>query len=70
MKLETIKFTIRQDGYVTEEVIGSESNQCLNLTDSIETKLGNVTTRSYKPEFYESVNNEYVEEYTHDSEGC
>ena len=70
MKQETIKFTIRQDGYVTEEVIGSESNQCLNLTDSIERKLGNVTTRSYKPEFYESVNNEYVEEYTHDSEGC
>ena len=58
MKLETIKFTIRQDGYVTEEVIGAESNQCLNLTESIERKLGNVTTRSYKSEFYESVKNE------------
>ena len=71
MKLETIKFTIRQDGYVTEEVIGAESNQCLNLTESIERKLGNVTTRSYKSEFYESVKNEqYIEEWSHDSEGC
>tara|TARA_B100001109_G_scaffold179007_1_gene146666 strand:- start:365 stop:580 length:216 start_codon:yes stop_codon:yes gene_type:complete len=71
MKLETIKFTIRQDGYVTEEVIGAESNQCLNLTESIERKLGNVTTRSYKSEFYESVKNEQnIEEWSHDSEGC
>lgn len=71
MKQETIKFTIRQDGYVTEEVIGAESNQCLNLTESIERKLGNVTTRSHKPEFYESVKNEqYEEEWSHDSEGC
>ena len=71
MKQETIKFTIRQDGYVTEEVIGAESNQCLNLTESIERKLGNVTTRSYKSEFYESVKNEqYEEEWSHDSEGC
>ena len=71
MKLETIKFTIRQDGYVTEEVIGAESNQCLNLTEYIERKLGNVTTRSYKSEFYESVKNEQnIEEWSHDSEGC
>ena len=71
MKQETIKFTIRQDGYVTEEVIGAESNQCLNLTESIERKLGNVTTRSYKSEFYESVKNELnIEEWSHDSEGC
>tara|TARA_B100000700_G_scaffold270063_1_gene311927 strand:- start:825 stop:1040 length:216 start_codon:yes stop_codon:yes gene_type:complete len=71
MKQETIKFTIRQDGYVTEEVIGAESNQCLNLTESIERKLGNVTTRSYKSEFYESVKNEQnIEEWSHDSEGC
>ena len=71
MKQETIKFTIRQDGYVTEEVIGAESNQCLNLTESIERKLGNVTTLSHKHEFYESVKNEqYEEEWSHDSEGC
>ena len=71
MKQETIKFTIRQDGYVTEEVIGAESNQCLDLTESIERKLGNVTTRSYKSEFYESVKNEQnIEEWSHDSEGC
>ena len=71
MKLETIKFTIRQDGFVTEEVIGAESGQCLNLTESIEKKLGNVTTRNYKSEYYEPVNNtQQVEEWSHDSEGC
>ncbi len=71
MKLETIKFTIRQDGFVTEEVIGAESSQCLNLTESIEKKLGNVTTRNYKSEYYEPVNNtQQVEEWSHDSEGC
>ena len=71
MKLETIKFTIRQDGFVTEEVIGAESDQCLNLTESIEKKLGNVTTRNYKSEYYEPVENtQQVEEWSHDSEGC
>ena len=35
-KQQTIKFKIRQDGTVTEEVMGAASNQCLDLTESIE----------------------------------
>ena len=52
-KQQTLKFTIRQDGYVTEEVIGAASNECLNLTESIEKKLGELETRQFKPEFYQ-----------------
>ena len=29
------------------------SNQCLDLTESIEKKLGVLQTRSFKPEFYQ-----------------
>ena len=36
MKKQTIKFTIGQDGTVTEEVIGTEGTQCINLTEHIE----------------------------------
>lgn len=41
-KQQTIKFKIRQDGTVIEEVIDAASNQCLDLTESIEKKLGDV----------------------------
>ena len=51
-KQRKLKFTIRQDGYVTEEVIGAASHECLNLTESIEKKLGELETRQFKPEFY------------------
>ena len=60
-KQRTPKFTIRQDGYVTEEVIGAASNECLNLTESIEKKLGELETRQFKPEFYQpAIVNEHV----------
>ncbi len=60
-KQQTLKFTIRQDGYVTEEVIGAASNECLNLTESIEKKLGELETRQFKPEFYQpAIVNEHV----------
>ena len=52
---ETIKFIIRQDGTVIEEVIGVESGNCINLTESIEEALGSVVTREYKPEYYNNV---------------
>ena len=42
MEKQTLKFTIRQDGYVTEEVIGVIGNQCQEITKSIEEKLGEV----------------------------
>ena len=47
-----LKFTIRQDGLVTEEVIGVVGNACQDLTKSIEEKLGNVTYVETKPEYY------------------
>ena len=49
---QTLKFTIRQDGYVTEEASGFTSHECVELTRSIEEKLGTLETRQFKPEFY------------------
>ena len=52
MEQQKLKFTIRQDGYVTEEVFGAIGNQCQEITKSIEEKLGTLETRQFKPEFY------------------
>ena len=52
MEKQTLKFTIRQDGQVTEEATGFTSQQCVEITKSIEEKLGNLETRQFKPEFY------------------
>ena len=49
---QTLKCTIRQDGYVTEEASGFTSHQCIEITESIEKKLGTLETRQFKPEFY------------------
>ena len=49
---QTLKFTIRQDGYVTEVASGFTSHQCVEVTEKIEKKLGNLETRQFKPEFY------------------
>ena len=49
---QTLKFTIRQDGHVTEEASGFTSHQCIEITESIEKKLGTLETRQFKPEFY------------------
>jgi len=48
-KQQTLKFTIRQDGHVTEEVIGAASAECLELTEQIDNKLGVLETRQFKP---------------------
>ena len=55
-KQQTIKFTIRQDGLVSEEVIGVVGNECEKITRSIEEKLGNVTYVETKPEYYQQEN--------------
>ena len=55
-KNETIKFTIRQDGTVLEEVSGVIGNNCQEITKSIEEKLGNVTYIETKPEYYQQEN--------------
>jgi len=52
MPQQTLKFTIRQDGYVTEEVTGTTSHECIELTKEIDNKLGELETRQFKPEFY------------------
>ena len=51
---QTLKFSIRQDGLVTEEVIGVVGNACQDLTKSIEEKLGQVTYVETKPEYYQN----------------
>ena len=56
MEKQTLKFTIRQDGPVTEEVIGVGGNECQEITAAVEKKLGNVTYVETKPEFYQQQN--------------
>ena len=51
-KKQTLKFSIRQDGLVSEEVFGTVGNECENLTRTIEEKLGEVTYVEPKPEYY------------------
>jgi len=58
---QKIKFTIRQDGTVTEEVIGVVGNDCENLTKRVEERLGEVQNVQHKPEYYQQqVNTEDV----------
>ena len=56
MEKQTIKFTIRQDGTVSEEVFGVIGNECQDITKTIEEKLGNVTYVETKPEYYQQEN--------------
>ena len=55
-KQQKLKFSIRQDGLVSEEVFGTVGNECENLTRSIEENLGNVTYVETKPEYYHQEN--------------
>ena len=52
MGQQTIKFSIKQDGTVIEEVSGVVGNECEQLTKSIEEKLGTVIKVQHKPEYY------------------
>ena len=56
-KKQTLKFTIRQDGYVSEEVLGTVGHECQEITKSIEEKLGEVFYVETKPEYYQTQNN-------------
>ncbi len=53
MAQETIKFTIKQDGTVTEEVIGVQGKNCEDLTRVIENKLGVIERVEHKAEYYD-----------------
>ena len=49
---QTIKFTIRQDGTVLEDVKGVSRNECINITKPFEEQLGVLKSRINKPEYY------------------
>ena len=53
MAQQTIKFIIRQDGTVTEEVMGVVGTDCENLTKRIEERLGVFERVEHKPEYYQ-----------------
>ena len=50
---QIIKFSIKQDGTVIEEVAGTVGAECQNLTKTIEKKLGAVVKVQHKPEYYQ-----------------
>ena len=56
MPQQQIKFTIRQDGLVSEEVLGVVGDTCQDLTKSIEENLCEVTYVETKPEYYQQKN--------------
>ena len=68
----TIKFSIAQDGTVTETVEGVKGPSCESLTKEIEDRLGNVESRIHTGEYYSKVEDSelesIVDEFTHDSE--
>ena len=53
MEQQKIKFTIRQDGTVSVEVMGVGGNDCENLTKRIEERLGVVQNVEHKAAYYE-----------------
>ena len=65
--MKSIKFSIRQDGQETEEVTGAVSNECEELTKLIEDKLGTVTQKLYKPEYYQTVTDTENVSFQHDT---
>ena len=53
---QTLKFSIRQDGTVAEEVFGAIGNECMKITESVEKKLGTSVYIEPKPEYYQQEN--------------
>ena len=53
---ESIKFTIAQDGTVTEEVLGVDGDACERLTSEIEQSLGEISGRTHKARYYTQKN--------------
>ena len=56
MGQETIKYSIRQDGKVTQEVFNIPGDACLNLTEDIELELGDLEDRTYTVDYYQQPN--------------
>ena len=56
MPQESIKYTIRQDGNVTQEIFNVPGDACLKLTEDIEIKLGDLENRTYTVDYYQPAN--------------
>ena len=50
---QKIKFPMRQDGTVTEEVRGGGGPDCEHLTKRVEERLGEVQNVQHKQEYYQ-----------------
>ena len=53
---ETLKITIAQDGKVTQEVFNVPGDVCLNLTEDLEIKLGDLEQRVFTADYYQQPN--------------
>ena len=56
MPEESIKYSIRQDGKVTQEVFNVPGDVCLNLTEDLEIKLGDLEQRVFTADYYQQSN--------------
>ena len=54
MAQQILRYTINQDGTVSEEVSGVIGNDCMKITESIEKSLGTSVYIEPKPEFYQT----------------
>ena len=52
MSLTKIKYTIKLNGELEEEVLGVDGHACQRITKPIENELGDVVTRDYLPSFF------------------
>ena len=52
MSLTTIKYIIKADGNVEEEVFGVVGHNCKLITKSIENEIGEVVSREYLTPFF------------------
>jgi len=52
MSLTTIKFTIKADGNMEEEVQGVNGHECQRITYPIENDVGVIDSRNYLPSFF------------------
>ena len=53
---ETLKITIAQDGKETQEVFNVPGDVCLNLTEDLEIKLGDLEQRTFTADYYQQPN--------------
>ena len=53
---ETLKITITQDGKVIQEVFNVPGDVCLNLTEDLEIKLGDLEQRTFTADYYQQPN--------------